>query len=140
MVFDIEVISINGKMLSHYLAEQSAAAAASGEAGEGVAAAAAEASGAASDATGAAVEASAAGDAPLPSSADPSTSASATSASDVDLLLASRFGAAGSPFCDACVTFMEEFYEGWLAFMSHAQVGWEGGRGGAGPQIGRAHV
>eukprot|EP00959_Pyramimonas_sp_CCMP1952_P251995 5265307-Pyramimonas_sp.AAC.1 len=35
----------------------------------------------------------------------------------LDLLLAQRIGQSDSPYCDACNTFVEEFYEGWLRML-----------------------
>mmetsp|Transcript_18088 Transcript_18088/g.39564 ORF Transcript_18088/g.39564 Transcript_18088/m.39564 type:complete len:258 (-) Transcript_18088:321-1094(-) len=35
----------------------------------------------------------------------------------LDLLLAQHIGQADSPYCDACNTFVEEFFEGWLRML-----------------------
>ena len=48
--------------------------------------------------------------------------AAGPSAAEIDLRLSRDFGAAGSPMCDACQTVVEDFYEGWVAFMSYAQA------------------
>lgn len=41
----------------------------------------------------------------------------ADDASAVDSVLAERFGQRTSPYCDACETFVEEFFESWVVML-----------------------